>query len=436
MSTSTALIVTLISMVFSAFFSGMEIAFITSNRVRVGLDSQKKGVTNHLINFFYRHQDMFISTLLVGNNIMLVIYGIGMAILLTNLMPFLPKDSALTLLVQTILSTLIILITGEFIPKTVFKINPNASLRHFSLPIFIIYLVLYPISLLASLISRGIMILLGARPDETRGQMITVGELDDYIQQTIEEKRAEKKTEKDKEEEEDIQNEMKIFQNALDFSNTLLRDCMRPRNEIVGVDIEKTELDVLRQRFHSTGLSKIIVYREDIDDIVGYIHVGELFHTENNWKEHIRPVEFAPESMLANKMMRRMMTEKKSIAIIVDEFGGTSGLVTLEDLVEEIFGDFEDEHDKKRLIDIQFDENHYKFSGRVEIEKINEKYNLGIPENDEYQTNAGYILYNLEELPEQNDSFVIDGLRFTIVKRSATKINIVDVERIADADNE
>lgn len=431
MDFSTALIITLVSMVFSAFFSGMEIAFITSNRVRIGLDSQKKGITNHLINFFYKHQDMFISTLLVGNNIMLVIYGMGMARLLTFALPFIPEDSALALFVQTILSTCIILITGEFIPKTVFKINPNSSLRHFAVFVFLIYLLLYPISLLASLISRGIMLLFGAKVEDVKGDMITVGELDDYIQQTMDDKKNEKKSD----DEEDIENEMKIFQNALDFSNTVLRDCMIPRNEIVAVDIEKTNIEILRRKFSTTGLSKIIVYKEDIDNIVGYIHVSELFHKEKNWKNSIKPVVYAPESMLANKMMRRLLAEKKSIAIIIDEFGGTSGLLTLEDLVEEIFGDFEDEHDKKRLVDMQIDENHYKFSGRVEIEKINEKYDLGIPENDEYQTLAGYIIYNLEELPAQNDSFEIENLKFTILKKSSTKINLVEVQKIDSSDS-
>lgn len=427
MDLSTAIIITLISMVFSAFFSGMEIAFITSNRVRVNLDSQKKGLTSHLINFFYKNQEMFISTLLVGNNIMLVIYGIGMAVLLTYLMPFIPQDSALALLVQTVLSTAIILVTGEFVPKTIFKINPNSTMRHFSFLIAIFYFLLYPISLLASLISKGILLLFGAKAESEHNEKITVDELDEYIQQNIDDKKNEKKSEKD---EDDIQNEMKIFQNALDFSDTVIRDCMIPRNEIVAVDIDETEVDMLIKRFSSTGLSKIVVFKEDIDNILGYIHVSDLFNTDKNWKDCIRTVEYAPESMLANKMMRRMLADKKSIAIIVDEFGGTSGLVTLEDLVEEIFGDFEDEHDKKRLIDIQLSDNVFKFSGRVEIEKINEKYDLNIPEDDEYQTIAGYILYNLEELPEQNDSFVIDNLKFTILKRSATRIAIVQVEKL------
>lgn len=412
-------------MAFSAFFSGMEIAFITSNRVRVELDSKKEGLTNKLINFFYSHQDMFISTMLVGNNIMLVVYGMGMAVLIEPLLRLATDSEALILLLQTIISTCIILITGEFLPKTVFRINPNMSLRHFSIPLFAIYLILYPISWFASFLSKMIMRLLGAKVGSVRSGQLTVGELDDYIQQAIDDKKGEKKEKKG---EEDIEHEVKIFQNALDFSNTHLRDCMIPRNEIVAVDIDHTDRDRLQRRFFATGLSKIIVYKEDIDNVVGYIHVNELFDLDADWKTRIKPVEYAPESMLANTMMRKMLSDKKSIAIIIDEFGGTGGLVTLEDLVEEIFGDFEDEHDKKRIVDEKLEDNTFRFSGRIEIGNLNEKYDLNIPESDEYQTLAGYLLYNLEELPKQGDTFVIGHLKFTILGKTATKIDLVKVE--------
>lgn len=425
----TALVITIISIAFSAFFSGMEIAFISSNKVRVGLDSKKKGLTNHLINFFYTHQDMFISTLLVGNNIMLVIYGMGMAVLLEPLLELISTNSAFILFAQTIISTCIILITGEFVPKTVFRINPNMSLRHFALPLWIIYYLLYPISWLASLLSKGIMRLFGAKSDTKKSVLLTVGELDDYIQQTIEDMKNEKKNDKYNDDNEDIEHEVKIFQNALDFSTTYLRDCMIPRNEIVGVDIDETDTAALREKFISSGLSKIIVYREDIDNVEGYIHVSELFNSNKDWKTCIRPVQYAPESMLANNMMRKMLADKKSIAVIVDEFGGTSGLVTLEDLVEEIFGDFEDEHDKARFIAEEISEGIYHFSGRIEIEDINDRFDLNIPENDEYQTLAGYILYNLERLPQQGDSFVINDLSFLVLKKTATKIDLVQVSK-------
>lgn len=427
MDLTSALIITLISMAFSAFFSGMEIAFISSNRVRVGVDSQKTGLTNRIINMFYRHQDMFISTMLVGNNIMLVIYGMGMAILLEPLiMKLVGGSEALTLFVQTIVSTGIILITGEFFPKTIFRINPNLSLRHSAASLFVIYLILYPISWFASFLSKIFMRLFGVRASTPRSALLTVGELDDYLQ-TIEDKDGKSGGE--------MAQEMKIFRNALDFSNTLLRDCMVPRNEIVAVDIESTDRDRLRRRFTATGLSKIIVYRGDIDDVVGYIHVNELFDTAADWKQRIKPVEYAPESMLANAMMRKMLSEKKSIAVIVDEFGGTGGLVTLEDLVEEIFGDFEDEHDKRHLVEERLPDGSYKFSGRMEIERLNEEYHLDIPESEEYQTLAGYILFLSGNLPQQGDVVRAGGLALTVLKNTATRIELVKVSRDSGSEN-
>ena len=275
----TALSITLISMAFSAFFSGMEIAFISSNRVRVELDSKKGGIVNHMINFFYRHKDMFISTMLVGNNIMLVIYGMGMAVLLTPLIVLISDNQAFVLLAQTLISTCIILITGEFVPKTVFRINPNSSLRHFSFLLYAVYMILYPISWLASFLSKIIMRLFGAKTATAESSMLTVGELDDYIQKAIDEKKS---TDDD-----EIEHEVKIFQNALDFSTTYLRDCMIPRTDIVGIDIEDTSTEELREKFITTGLSKIIVYKNDIDNIIGYIHISEMFDSGKDWKNHI-----------------------------------------------------------------------------------------------------------------------------------------------------
>ena len=246
-------------------------------------------------------------------------------------------------------------------------------------------------------------------------------ECEDDIQQTIDDKNAGKTGA------EEIEHEVKIFQNALDFSNTLLRDCMIPRNEIVAVSSD-TDRERLRRRFTATGLSKILVYTDDIDNIIGYIHVNELFNTATEWQKCIKPVDFAPESMPANTMMRKMLAEKRSIAVIVDEFGGTGGLVTLEDLVEEIFGDFEDEHDKRRLTEVRLSDTSFKFSGRIEIEHLNETYNLDIPEDEEYQTLAGYILFRLGALPQQGDTFDIDGLKFTILKKSATRIELVRLD--------
>ena len=420
MDTTTALIITLVSMAFSAFFSGMEIAFISSNKVRVGVDSHKKGLTSRIISTFYSRPDMFISTMLVGNNIMLVVYGIGIAVLLEpGIKAVVGDNEALILVCQTIISTGVILVTGEFFPKTIFRINPNLSLRHCAVPLYVIYWVLYPVSWFSSWLSKSLMRLFGAKASEPRSALLTVGELDDYIQQTIDDKAPAGTKE--------IEHEVKIFQNALDFSNTLLRDCMIPRNEIIAVEAD-TDRERLRRRFTATGLSKILVYRDDIDNIIGYIHVNELFRTDGEWQQRVKPVDFAPESMPANTMMRKMLAEKRSIAVIVDEFGGTGGLVTLEDLVEEIFGDFEDEHDKRRLVEQRISDTSFKFSGRIEIEHLNDTYHFNIPEDEEYQTLAGYILYRLGALPQQGDTFDIDGLRFTILKKSATRIMLVRLD--------
>ena len=411
-------------MAFSAFFSGMEIAFISSNKVRAGVDSQKKGLTSRIINTFYSRQDMFISTMLVGNNIMLVVYGIGIAVLLEpGIKSVVGDNEALILVCQTIISTGIILITGEFLPKTIFRINPNISLRHCAVGLYVIYLVLYPISWFSSWLSKSLMHLFGAKASAPRSALLTVSELDDYIQQTIDDKNAGKTGA------EEIEHEVKIFQNALDFSNTLLRDCMIPRNEIlVAIDGEMTLKEAVDFILKEGKNSRYPVYEEDIDNIIGYIHVNELFNTATEWQKCIKPVDFAPESMPANTMMRKMLAEKRSIAVIVDEFGGTGGLVTLEDLVEEIFGDFEDEHDKRRLTEVRLSDTSFKFSGRIEIEHLNETYNLDIPEDEEYQTLAGYIIFRLGALPQQGDSFDIDGLKFTILKKSATRIELVRLD--------
>ena len=413
----TLSIMTLVSMIFSAFFSGMEIAFISSNSVRIKIDVEKKGLINSLISLFYRHKEMFITTMLVGNNIMLVIYGMGMAGLLA---PYLKEifngNEAIVLITQTIISTIIILITGEFFPKTIFRINPNSSLRTFSLPLYIIYVILYPITWVSTKLSSALMRLFKIKINEQTFGAITVGELDAYLQENIE---------THEEENNEVEREVKIFQNALDFSDTHLRDCMIPRNEIVAVNIDTIERDALSDLFTQSGFSKIIVYHDDIDNVLGYIHVSELFTPENNWKKCIKPVLFAPETMLANKMMQNLLKQKRSMAIVVDEFGGTAGMVTLEDLVEEIFGEIEDEHDHSRLIAQEVEEGIYEFSGRIEIEEINERFPLEIEENDEYQTLAGYILYNLEAIPQVGETFMINDYTFSVIKLDGARIDLI-----------
>lgn len=410
------IVITLVSLFFSALFSGTEMAYVTADRVRVEIDIKRGGMISRIIKRFYANAEFFISSILVGNNVMLVIYGMGAAALLDAPLARLTDNEAVILLAQTLISTAVILLTGEFIPKTIFKINPNSSLKIIAIPVYLFYLLLYPLSLLASALSKGLMRLVGAKDSNKRLSLISIGDLNDYLEETID-TMEEKKTR--------VENEVKIFQNALDFSSTHLRDCMIPRNEIIAVDFESATRESLCELFMSTGRSKILVYRDDIDNIVGYVHVRELFDTASDWRQHLMPVLYGPENLLANKMMRRLLQQKRSIAIVIDEFGGTAGLVTLEDLVEEIFGDIQDEHDSTKLTSRCVAPGVYEFSGRCEITEINERYNLDIPEDESYQTLAGYILESTGSIPEAGESVVIDERRFDIIKKSATRLELI-----------
>lgn len=410
------IVITVVSLFFSALFSGTEMAYVTADRVRVEIDIKRGGMISRIIKRFYANAEFFISSILVGNNVMLVIYGMGAAALLDAPLARLTDNEAVILLAQTLISTAVILLTGEFIPKTIFKINPNSSLKIIAIPVYLFYLLLYPLSLLASALSKGLMRLVGAKDSNKRLSLISIGDLNDYLEETID-TMEEKKTR--------VENEVKIFQNALDFSSTHLRDCMIPRNEIIAVDFESATRESLCELFMSTGRSKILVYRDDIDNIVGYVHVRELFDTASDWRQHLMPVLYGPENLLANKMMRRLLQQKRSIAIVIDEFGGTAGLVTLEDLVEEIFGDIQDEHDSTKLTSRCVAPGVYEFSGRCEITEINERYNLDIPEDESYQTLAGYILESTGSIPEAGESVVIDERRFDIIKKSATRLELI-----------
>ncbi len=410
----------MVSLVFSALFSGTEIAYITSDRVRVELDVKKGGFVSHIISRFYSDPDLFISTILVGNNIVLVIYGMGAAAILEPWLKGICSSQALILILSTLISTGVILLTGEFFPKSVFRINPNTSLKVFALPIYLFYIVLYPVSVFTSWLSKTLMRLCGIRTEGSRLGVLSVGDLNQYLEQAIDEVNPTKAP---------VENEVKIFHNALDFSSTHLRDCMLPRNEIVAVNIDSVTRDELSELFTSSGRSKIVVYRDDIDSVLGYIHVSELFDSKSDWKSNIKPVIFAPETLLANKLMRRLLSEKRSMAIVVDEFGGTAGLVTLEDLVEEIFGDIQDEHDKGSVQVHEVEPGVYECSGRVEIETLRETYHIDIPEDDEYQTLAGYILYNVGAIPSQGEVLKIGSLLFTIVKRTATRLELIRMTR-------
>ncbi len=419
MSLTTWIIIAVVSLIFSALFSGAEIAYITANRVRVELDVKKGGMISRIINRFYSDSDLFITTLLVGNNVMLVVYGMGAAFLIEKeWLAAYHLNEALVLAISTLISTGVILLVGEFFPKTIFRINPNISLKVFALPLFLFYVVLFPISIFTTWLSKMLMRLFGVHSEGQRMGMLTVGDLNRYLENTIDEVNPEKKQ---------VENEVKIFHNALDFSTTHLRDCMLPRNEIVAVNIDTIDREELSELFTKSGRSKIVVYREDIDNVLGYIHVSELFNPESDWKEHIKPVIFCPETLLANKLMRRLLSEKRSMAVVVDEFGGTAGLVTLEDLVEEIFGDIRDEHDQSGLTVREVEPGVYECPGRVEVETLRETYHIDIPESDDYQTLAGYILFSTGTIPAEGAELVIDDLMFTIKRRTATRLELIRI---------
>lgn len=415
--------ITLVSLMFSALFSGCEMAFVTSDRVRVELDVKRGGLISRIINLFYSRSELFISTILVGNNVMLVIYGMGAAMFIEPFLARISTNEFFILICQTLISTAVILLTGEFLPKTIFGINPNNSLKIFALPVWIFYIVLYPVSVFTAWLSRALMRLAGIKDTTKRLHFISIGDLNDYIEESIDDLEEKKQT---------VENEVKIFRNALDFSSTHVRDCMTPRNEIVAVNIDTVTREELSEMFTRTGRSKILVFRDDIDSIEGYIHVSELFDPSKDWKEHIKPVLYAPENLMANTMMRRLLQQKRSIAVVVDEFGGTAGMLTLEDLMEEICGNIEDEHDTARYIAREIEPGIYEFSGRCEIAEINERFHLDIPEDDSYQTIAGFVLHSTGTIPEQDATVIIDRYRLDIVKKSAARIDLIRLSAVVE----
>ena len=395
-----------------------------SNKVRMQIDGSRGGVVDRIIQGFSHNEDMFISSLLVGNNVVLVVYGITLSVLINPVLERWFGDSeAMVLIANTVFSTLVILLCGEFIPKATFRINPNFMMRMFALPLYVIYIVLYPVSKFISFITKGLMGLFGIQENKVDARLITMDQLDDYLEEQLHSRQQQK---------EDVDNEVKIFRNAIDFKDTTIGECMRPRNEIIAVDKDGTTRDDLLSLFSRTGLSKIVVYKEDIDDVVGYIHISELFNIDSDWRSHLKPVIFTPETMLANKMMRRMIAEKRSMCIVIDEFGGTSGLATLEDLVEEIFGEIEDEHDRQRQLFRQLPDGGYEISGRAEISAVNEGLGLDLKESEDYNTIAGFILHYTEALPSEGDTFDIGGMKFTVTRMSTTRIEQVRVYRLSE----
>ena len=410
----------LVTMVFSAFFSGMEIAFVSSNRLRAEMDREKNGLAQRAIAYFYQHPNNFVSTMLVGNNIALVIYGILFARIFDATL-FYGLSDGVRVTADTLLSTLVVLFTGEFLPKTIFKSNPNTMLTFFAVLAWICYVVLYPISRFATQLSRGMMRLFGVRiPKEEQDKEFSKVDLDYLVQSSIDNAK----------DEDEIEDEVKIFHNALDFSDTKVRDCMVPRTEIEAVNIEDCTMEQLQNRFVESGHSKLVVYREDIDHIIGYVHSSDLFKQANSQlttlsSQLVREMPYVPETMAASKLMHTFLLQKKSLAVVIDEFGGTSGLVSLEDIVEEIFGDIEDEHDNTKYVARELGEGEYMLSARLEIEKVNELFGINLPESDEYMTVGGLILHEYQSFPKLNEVVKIGHFEFKIVKNTMTKIELV-----------
>jgi len=411
----------IISVLFSAFFSGMEIAYVSSNKLRIELYRKNGSFNSKIISFLSRYPGQYIVTMLIGNNIALVIYGIFMAILLEPLIYTITEHDVNILILQIIISTLIILFTAEFLPKALFRINPNSFLITFAIPVLLFFVIFYPISKLTIYISNFILgTFFNVKTDEKQ-ENIVFGKVD--IDNLMSEKMAEQKIKKNN----DL--DFRIFQNALDFSDVKLRECIVPRTEIIAVKND-SKIEDLQQKFIETGLSKILVFKGSIDQIIGYIHMKDLFNNPDNIESNIIDVSIVPETMPANKLLEMFVKEKKNIAVVVDEFGGTSGIVTIEDILEEIFGEIEDEHDTLKLTEQKINEHEYIFSGRVEVDYLNEKYNFNLPKHDEYETLAGLILHFYESIPKPKERIIIELFEFRVLEVSETRIELVNLKII------
>ncbi len=419
MSYPLLIVLILVSILFSAFFSGMEIAFVSANRLRIEIDRKQKKAFSPLVSFFNKHPSGFIATMLVGNNIALVIYGIAFAMLLEEpIRNTLGSNSdAATLLI----STLIILLTAEFLPKTLFRLNPNNSLRILSVPILVFYAILYPISILTIGISNFTMRhIFRVSPDDENAEPV-FGKVDlDHFLTTLPPEQSYLGQET---------GDLKIFQNALEFSGLKVRDCMIPRTDVIALEVD-AHLEDLSEKFIETGLSRILIYSDTIDNVIGYVNSKDLFRNPQQIKSHLKSIRIVPETLSVNKLLTAFIKEGQSIALVVDEFGGTSGIITTEDIIEEIFGEIEDEHDSSDLVEKQLDTYRFVLSGRHEINYLNEKYSLDIPNSEEYDTLAGYIIYNYESIPEKETTVELDNFLITITDVSSNRIEEVELSVI------
>ena len=415
------LVVIIISLFFSALFSGVEISFVSSNRLKLELDLKKKRFSAKLINNFVKHQSQFMGCILIGNNIANVIYGIYMALLLgdpiRSILPDAINNEFVVLLCQTIISTLLVLLVAEFIPKTLFRINPNKLMNVMALPMMIVYIILYPLIFIYIGISELIIKYILRMEIAPEDYKLTPVDLNDYLKEYAD----------PNEEDEDIQQGIELFQNALDFQTVKLRECMQPRNEIQAIEINES-MDEVKRIFEETKHSKILVYEDNIDNIIGYIHINDLLHGGDTIREKVRQIEFYPETYGAQDLLRRLSKKRQSIAVVVDEFGGTAGIITTEDLVEEIFGEIEDEYDEEDDIEKTINENDRIFSARLEIDYLNKTYKYDFPESDDYETLAGYIIHYHESIPQTGEEITIGNYLFKIIKASDTKLEEVEIK--------
>jgi len=416
-------LIILITLLLSAFFSGMEIAFVSSNNLKIELDKSKGLISGRILSRFNQHPSRFIGALLLGNNIALVIYGIAMADMLepliTDLLPDYFGFEIIVLLTQTIIATLIILFTAEFLPKVLFRQNPNAILSLFAIPVFLFYYMFFPIIYIFTGFAGWLLKVVFGIKSLEQAYVFTPIDLNDYIKNFTGEIS----------ENDDVTQEIQMVQNALDFTNVKLRACMVPRPEISAVE-EGESLDHLRKFFIETGFSKILIYNESVDNIIGYTHSSDLFKNPKDIKSIMRSVFYVPETMLANDVLSKFFRQHKSIAIVVDEFGGTAGIVTMEDIIEEIFGEIKDEYDEDEFTEKQVSDNEFILSGRLEIDYLNEKYNLDFPQSDDYETIAGFIINNLESIPELREVVSIGRFSFTILQASENRIEQVRLKII------
>ena len=414
---TATLSVILICLLLSAFFSGMEIAFLTSNKLRIEIDKSKKGVTQALIDLFISHSGMYITTLLVGNNVVMVIYGIFMSDLLVKQFEFLHLSIGVELFVETLVSTLIILVFAEFLPKTVFRLRSNLFLKLFSVPVFLFYLLFFPLSYFSVWLGGWLLRIFTGRKLGHKEPNRAFGKVD--LNNLIEEGEVNARQEEE-------MHEIKLFRNALDFSEVKLRECIVPRPDVVALSIDSS-IEELTQLFIDTGLSRILIYKESIDDLIGYVHISTLFKDPPTIAKALSRVLIVPETMSAQRLLNLFIRDQKSVAVVVDEFGITAGIVTIEDIMEEIFGEIEDEHDHLNLKEVMISEQEYIFSGRLEVDYLNEKYHLDLEEREEYETLAGLVLYFNQSIPQEGETIVVNDLTFKILSVKNARIEEIKV---------